>query len=127
MTSAALGRSDCLRLLAGRTWGRVVFTHRALPAIRPITYTLVGDCLVLHAVSEGLERTLDGQIVAFEVDDGDPVAGTGWTVVVTGPARLGTRPADLARTGGRAPGDGEAMRTTDVTVTPGEIYGRRTD
>lgn len=127
MTPTALGRRDCLRLLAGRAWGRVAFSDRALPCIQPLAYTLVGDSLVLSTGPDGLGRTLDGQIVAFEVDDLDPL-GSGWTVVVTGPARLRTRPADLARAEGRAARASEASRhTTEVTVVPGEISGRRMD
>ncbi len=128
MTMDALGRSDCLRLLASRHWGRVAFSDRALPTIRPLAYTLVGDCLVLHTGSDGLERTLDGQIVAFEVDEVDPIAGTGWTIVAVGPAHVRTRPLDLARPGSRAPRHGDAGgHLTQVTVTPGAISGCRTD
>lgn len=122
-TSEALPRSDCLRLLASRSWGRVAFTQRALPAIQPLAYTLVGDYLVLHAGTDGLERTLDGQIIAFQADDLDPVTGTGWTVVVTGPAHLWTWPSDLARPARAA---AARRRSTQVTLSPGAISGRRT-
>lgn len=128
MTTDTLGRGDCLRLLASQSWGRVAFTDRALPTIRPLAYTLVGDCLVLHTGSDGLECVLDGQIVAFEVDEVDPVAGTGWTIVAVGPAHLRTRPADLARAGVPAQRRGHARgHLTQVTLTPGTICGRRTD
>jgi hypothetical protein len=38
-----------------------------------------------------------GAVVAFEVDDVDPVARTGWDVTVVGPSRVVADPAEVAR------------------------------
>ena len=122
----ALTRGECLDLLGRRSLGRVAFTDRALPAIRPVNYALVGHQLVLRTQADGLGRRLDGQVVAFEVDDIDDAHETGWSVVVTGTARLLLSPGELTRQGGIAlqtlAGDGHDARVCSV---PGEISGRR--
>jgi nitroimidazol reductase NimA-like FMN-containing flavoprotein (pyridoxamine 5'-phosphate oxidase superfamily) len=117
---------DCLRLLAEHSVGRVAFTERALPAIRPVNYALVGSHIVLKTQADGLASRLDGQIVAFEVDEIDPVTKSGWSVVVTGSARVLRDPGELARL------DAVALvawagptHATAVWITPGDIQGRR--
>src|SRR4051794_18778393 len=122
----SLTRSECLELLARRSLGRVAFTERALPAIRPVNYALVGNHIVLRTQADGLGRRLDGQVVAFEVDDIDAVAGTGWSVLVTGTARLLHRPSELIRQDAAAPVPlaGEGHDAT-VSIAPGDVTGRR--
>lgn len=121
-----LSRPECLQLLAERSLGRVAFTERALPSIRPVNYSLVGQHLLLRTAAEGLARRLDGQIVAFEVDDMDADLGSGWSVLVTGTARLVSAPGDLMRSDAvplvTLAGPGHDAR---VSITPGEISGRR--
>ena len=118
--------NECIELLGRRTVGRVAFTERALPAIRPVNYALVGHQIVLQTDPHGLGQRLDGQVVAFEVDEIDPESETGWSVVVTGTARLLRSPSDLIRQA-RVPlvtlaGAGHDAR---VCIVPGEITGRR--
>src|SRR3954462_6877140 len=122
----SLTRTECLDLLARQSLGRVAFTERALPAIRPVNYALIGHHIVLRTQADGLGRRLDGQVVAFEVDDIDAVAGTGWSVVVTGTARLLSKPGELIRqdAGGPVSLAGAGHEAT-VSIAPGEITGRR--
>lgn len=121
-----LTRAECLELLSRSSLGRVAFTERALPAIRPVNYALVGHQLVLRTQADGLGRRLDGQVVAFEVDEIDPDHGTGWSVVVTGTARLLRSPGELMRQATvplmTLAGEGHDAR---VCIVPGEITGRR--
>ena len=121
-----LTRDECLDLLSRSSLGRVAFTERALPAIRPVNYALVGHQLVLRTQADGLGRRLDGQVVAFEVDDIDTELGTGWSVVVTGTARLLRAPGDLMRQAAvpfvALAGEGH---DAPVCIVPGEITGRR--
>ena len=122
----ALTRDDCIMRLAGGRLGRVVFTERALPAIRPVNYAMSGSHVVLRTAADGLGRRLDGQVVAFEVDDIDDDSGTGWSVVVTGTARLVRVPGELSRLSAVGPITlaGEGHDGT-VVITPGDISGRR--
>ncbi|MBY8866995.1 pyridoxamine 5'-phosphate oxidase family protein [Streptomyces sennicomposti] len=94
-----LERQECLRLLAKAPVGRVVHTRHALPAVLPVNFWLDGDGAVLlrTAADSGLVRSIDGAIVAFEADEVDAGAHSGWSVVVTGTASVVTDPAELRR------------------------------
>jgi uncharacterized protein len=83
-TLVALSRRECLELLRTEQVGRVVFTERALPAIIPVTFAVLGDSIVLATrVGSRLARSARGGVLAFEVDRLDPATRTGWSVVVT--------------------------------------------
>lgn len=96
-----LTEAECWTLLEGASLGRVVFTHRAMPAIRPVNH-LVDDRKIIvrsHLGAAIVSRaTADaGSVVCYEADDLDPVRHTGWSVIVTGMARLVRDPAAIAR------------------------------
>ena len=121
-----LSQQECWRRLADGRVGRVAFTERALPAIRPVNYALVGRHIVLRTRGDGLAAKLDGQVVAFEIDEVDEQAGAGWSVVVTGTARLPRSPAELARLGAHPLSAwAGADHCTSVWITPGDVQGRR--
>jgi uncharacterized protein len=128
-----LERQDCLRRLARVPVGRIVHTRQALPAVLPVNFCLDGDGAVLLCTSAASElmRAVDGAVVAFEVDEVDPVAHSGWSVVVTGPARVVTDPDEhqrLLRTGPRcwAPSPEEVfVRIEPELVTGRELVGGR--
>ncbi|WP_214110454.1 pyridoxamine 5'-phosphate oxidase family protein [Acrocarpospora catenulata] len=93
-----LSRQECLRLLAVTPIGRIVFTDRALPAVQPVNYLLDGETIVIRtAGGSRLAAATREAIVAFEVDDIDPVTRTGWSVTVLGLARGVTDPAERRR------------------------------
>jgi uncharacterized protein len=120
-----LSVAECWSLLPTRRVGRLAFTDRALPAIRPLNYSVIGHRLVLRVAASGLGRRLDGQVVAFEVDDSDPGGGVGWSVVVTGTVHLLTSGSDLARASSLpASWAGEGHQDA-LCLTVGEITGRR--
>ena len=52
--------------------------------------------LIRTGVGTKLDAAVANAVVAFEVDEFDPVAHTGWSVMVTGVARELTDPAELA-------------------------------
>ncbi|MFB7497504.1 pyridoxamine 5'-phosphate oxidase family protein [Streptomyces sp. NPDC056161] len=101
--SVELDRAEALRLLGSVPLGRVVFTRHALPTVRPVNHVLDG-CDIVFRTHEGAEltsyaRRADGAgvVVAYEADAIDPDTHLGWSVVVTGYARLVTDPDELAR------------------------------
>lgn len=92
-----LGRDECLRLLAGATLGRLGVTSGALPAVLPVNFWLGGDRIFVRTgVGSKLDAAVRNAVVAFEVDDFDPIYHSGWSVVVTGVAREVTDPDELA-------------------------------
>ncbi|CAL9357200.1 pyridoxamine 5'-phosphate oxidase family protein [Streptomyces sp. enrichment culture] len=95
----ALGRQECLRLLAGAPVGRVVYTRHALPAVLPVNFSLDADSSVIlcTSASSDLVRAIDGVVVAFEADEFHAETRSGWSVVVTGRAAVVTDPAERDR------------------------------
>jgi len=97
-----LTRQDCLALLGTVRVGRLVFTARALPAVRPVGFSLAPEGVLLQvAAGSGLARAVSGTVVAFEADEFDPELHRGWTVTVTG--RVLRPPALRAGLPGGAP------------------------
>ena len=91
-----LARDECLRLLASATLGRVGLTVGALPTVLPVNYRLLGHRILFRTdVGTKLDAATHNAVVAFEVDDMDPVWHTGWSVMVTGVAREVTDQGEL--------------------------------
>jgi len=92
-----LGRDECLQLLASMTLGRVGCTSGALPIVLPVNFRLVGDEVVFRTgVGTKLDAATRNAVVAFEVDDMDPLSHEGWSVLVTGVSREVADPEELA-------------------------------
>lgn len=76
-----------MNLLATVSHGRVVFTDRALPAIRVVNHLVNdGDIIIRTSPSTALAKAVNGTIgtvVAYEADFFD-AGRTGWSVVATG-------------------------------------------
>lgn len=81
---AELTRPAALRLLGGAPFGRIVYTIRALPAIVPVRHLVDNGMIVVRTHVGG---DCAGAVVAFQADDIDSVAESGWSVTVTGVAR----------------------------------------
>jgi hypothetical protein len=88
-----LPRAEAMRLLASVPVGRLVFTHQALPAIRPVNH-LVEDDMIVIGLTPGSAIAASagsgGTVVAYEADALDLDGRLGWTVIVVGVARLVT-------------------------------------
>ncbi|MEU5942577.1 pyridoxamine 5'-phosphate oxidase family protein [Micromonospora sp. NPDC047548] len=100
-TLVELSRDEALRLLGSAPLGRVVFTLRALPAIRPVNHIMDGDHVIIRTnlgTSVASTISADGEVVvAYQADMIDPDTHTGWSVVATGVARVVRDPHDQAR------------------------------
>ncbi|MFF4837509.1 pyridoxamine 5'-phosphate oxidase family protein [Streptomyces sp. NPDC001315] len=129
-----LDRQECMRRLAKVPVGRIVYTRQALPAVLPVNFCLDHDGAVLlrTAAFSALVSAIDGAVVAFEADEVDAAAHSGWSVVVTGAATLVSDSAEharLLRTGPRswAPAPHEVfVRIDPELVTGRELVGGRT-
>jgi nitroimidazol reductase NimA-like FMN-containing flavoprotein (pyridoxamine 5'-phosphate oxidase superfamily) len=88
-THEALGQAECLRLLGTAGIGRLAYTEAALPAIRPVSFSVRGDDVLVPVRRESsLVAAMRGAVVAFEADDYDPGTRTGWAVTVVGHSRV---------------------------------------
>jgi nitroimidazol reductase NimA-like FMN-containing flavoprotein (pyridoxamine 5'-phosphate oxidase superfamily) len=93
----ALSHRDCIALLSGAKIGRAVFTERALPAVVPVNFIVQDDAVVMcTAADTRLAAAATRGVLAFQVDDIDPVTRSGWSVVVVGVAELVDNPAEQA-------------------------------
>src|SRR6266571_3336589 len=95
---ARLRRAECLRLLASVPVGRLIFTVNALPTVRPMNFALVDELIVLRTAADTtVARKINDMIVAFEADELDATACTGWSVTVTRRASVVTEDDRAAR------------------------------
>jgi hypothetical protein len=97
----ALPRAESLRLLHSVSVGRLVYTHLALPAIRPVNHIVDGDRVIIRAFrGTAIAAAVggnSGMVVAYEADRIDSDSHLGWTVIITGRASRLSDPAEVAR------------------------------
>jgi hypothetical protein len=84
--------AESLSLLGSVSLGRIVFTMRALPTVRPVNHIMDDGRIVIRshlgAVIVSPADASSGAVVAYEADDLDPVERLGWSVTITGTARI---------------------------------------
>src|SRR5690348_15365368 len=108
-----LDRDECVVRLAGQRVGRVALCDDD-PIVLPVVFGLLDGDVVFRTgpgeklIAAALERT-----VAFEVDEYDVDAGTGWSVDVVGPAEEIVHPRKLER-----------ARALDLPAWAGEVRDR---
>jgi nitroimidazol reductase NimA-like FMN-containing flavoprotein (pyridoxamine 5'-phosphate oxidase superfamily) len=108
-----LDRSTCDELLATQRIGRVAlcFDH---PVVLPVVFGLLdGDVVFRTAPGEKLIAAALHRTVAFEVDDYDSDARSGWSVDVVGTAEEIVHPDELTR-----------ARALDLPAWAGEVRDR---
>jgi nitroimidazol reductase NimA-like FMN-containing flavoprotein (pyridoxamine 5'-phosphate oxidase superfamily) len=124
-----LDEAECLELLARSSIGRVAVTIGAVPAVFPVNYRLV-DRSILFRTGAGtkLDAAVRRAVVAFEVDEVDPLYHEGWSVLVVGMADELTDP-DLLERARRMPLEPWAPGDRPFLVRIGLDYvsGRRID
>lgn len=87
-----LDEAECWRLLRAGVVGRLAVGLGRGVDIFPVNYLVHrGDLLVRTVAGTKLAGAVLGGPVAFEVDEVDPVAGQGWSVVAHGRAEELTR------------------------------------
>jgi len=118
-------RDECLRLIATVPVGRIIYTRQALPAVELVNFAMHDGDIVFRTSSSGkLAAAIRGAIVAFEVDQLDRAARTGWSVTTIGPSCEVSDPDDDERLRGIgltswAPGGREHF----VRISPGIVNG----
>ena len=96
-----LTRGQAMRLLRSVPMGRIAFTYRAMPAIRPVNHMVdeAGRIVIRSHEGASIVTAADarrGTVVSYEADQIDTEARAGWTVVVTGLARIVDEPCQAA-------------------------------
>lgn len=122
-----LDREECLRLLERVPVGRIVLTMGALPAILPVNFALDDGAIVVRTgAGTKLAAAARNAVVAFEIDDIDPLGETGWSVTAIGRAVEVIDPQQLERAR-RLPLRPWAPGSRDhyIRIVPEIVSGRR--
>jgi nitroimidazol reductase NimA-like FMN-containing flavoprotein (pyridoxamine 5'-phosphate oxidase superfamily) len=120
-----LDREACEALLRTQRVGRVGICTQ-VPLVLPVVYALFdGDVVFRTAPGEKLIAAALNRAVAFEIDEYDVAARTGWSVIVVGTAEEIVLPAELRRVRelGLEPWAGE-VRDRYVRIRADEVTGR---
>ncbi len=120
--------AQCLTLLRSRPIGRLAYVDAGSPVVVPVNHLVDGSTVVLRTTSGGkLDAAIVGRAVAFQLDDHDPVRGTGWSVLVQGRADLVDDPRQQARYAEELEswllGDGEEAAW--IRIDADQVSGRR--
>ena len=93
-----LDRDECLRLLASVPVGRIVFTHRALPAVQPVNFIVDGEAIIIRTIpGSKMHGATQDTVVAFEADEINIDEHSGWSVTVVGHASVVEDPDERRR------------------------------
>ncbi len=95
-----ISRTRALDLLGSVPIGRFVFAPQGIPAIRPVNHLVEGESVIVRLTSGAAITAAAGRgglEVAYEADSIDPQTQLGWSVIVTGTARLLTDENAAAR------------------------------
>ncbi len=80
-----LEESVCWRLITRVAVGRVGFVFDDEPFVLPVNCAVVDGKIAFRTAGDSMLHTLGGGVrVAFEADHVDPVAESGWSVLVRG-------------------------------------------
>jgi len=119
---------ECMQLIGPGGVGRFLFDEPGRgPVAIPVNFRMDDHSVVFRTASEGsIARGLRGQPVSFDVDHLDDALGEGWSVLLSGTARIITDPAEVARaeTLGIEPwAGGDRQNYVRIAVT--QVTGRR--
>jgi nitroimidazol reductase NimA-like FMN-containing flavoprotein (pyridoxamine 5'-phosphate oxidase superfamily) len=80
-----LEEAVCWRLVSRVAIGRVGFIYDGEPMVLPVNSMLTEGKIAFRTAGDSMLHELgDGELVAFEADHVDPVAESGWSVLVRG-------------------------------------------
>ncbi|WP_326599152.1 helix-turn-helix domain-containing protein [Streptomyces sp. NBC_01803] len=123
-----LAPDECYDLVALHAVGRVAVTTPEGPAIIPVNYGLVDGAVAFRTMpGAGPSFAPDAAETPFEVDALDEAQGVGWSVLLVGPAREVTDPAEIARLAEATPTEPWAPGDRDlwVRLRPSRATGLR--
>ncbi len=122
-----LTTQQCREHLAGGGVGRFLFVEPGRgPVAIPLNYLMDGDDIVFRTGRQGSIADAVRQQVSFDVDHIDDTLSEGWSVLLSGTARIITDPAELqhATALGIEPWAG-GDRDVYVRLSASQITGRR--
>lgn len=123
----AISAAECLAYLRPGGVGRFLYVADRGPVAVPVNYRMLGDAVIFRT-GRGSEtaEAIGQRSLSFDVDHLDSVLAEGWSVLVSGSARIVTDPAELDEVAalGIEPWAG-GQRDVYIRLTPREVTGRR--
>ena len=128
-----LDEAECLRLISPGGIGRIVYMGRYGLTVLPVNYKLHHGSILFRTgqdspTGEDLQTGIAHAEyqVAFEIDNIDPAAHEGWSVLIHGPAHQMTTDTEraLVEESGVEPW-GPGPKELAIRITPDRIAGRR--
>lgn len=92
-----LPETKSMHLLASTSFGRLVFSQHALPAIRLVNHIVEDGTVIIRTRLAGTVLAPTGTVVTYEADVIDPHTHLGWSVIITGLAEWVTDARDVVR------------------------------
>jgi len=120
-----LTREECEAHLAGGGVGRLVFLTAGVPVALPVNFRYLDGDIVFRTRAGGALAAAIGMVVSFEVDQIDEAMSEGWSVLVSGHARLVDDPDELEQIAalGIEPWPG-GRRKAVIRVETAQLSGR---
>ncbi|MGJ5834141.1 pyridoxamine 5'-phosphate oxidase family protein [Streptomyces ossamyceticus] len=82
---AEVSGAEALWLVEGSSFGRLVYPQRGQTLVRPARHVWEYGRLIVRAPVQG---AVVPEVVTYQVDEIRVVAGTGWTVTLSGPTEV---------------------------------------
>jgi len=121
-----LSREECEAHVSGGGIGRLAFLAKDGPAALPVNFRFFDGDVVFLTRAEGVLAAAAGTRVGFEADHIDDAMSEGWSVLISGRARLVDDPAELEQIAalGIEPWPG-GRREAVIRIETDTISGRR--
>ncbi|HUZ23083.1 MAG TPA: pyridoxamine 5'-phosphate oxidase family protein [Streptosporangiaceae bacterium] len=119
---------ECLRLLSTVPVGRVGFLADGEIVVLPVNHAMDGQDVVFRAARGSKLSAAEGQeLAAFEADDYDEQAQSGWSVLVSGRAEAVYAEAEIQRLSrlGLQPWATGAQRPFWIRIRSSSVTGRQ--
>ncbi len=125
-TAKALTSAQCWALAATHSAGRLGFFREGLLNIFPVNYFVRADHVYFRTSADGTIATSYLEHAAFQIDQIDRQARSGWTVLLNGPATRVEDPALLKTLWGEAVDEPWApgQRNLFFALAPSMVRGR---
>ena len=124
-TVEALSSEQCMVHLTSAAYGRVAYVTARGPVAIPVNYEFTDGQIVVSTDPNKAKALARAGVVGFEVDHVDQNVSEGWSVLVTGPARLVTVPHERMALSSLGLESWSGTGVHDlVAIAPREITGR---
>lgn len=129
MATEVLTSDECMALIESQPVGRLAVVVDRYPMVFPVNFAVDNGIVVFRTGPGTKLDAAQHSNVAFEVDSIDPVARSGWSVLITGMAEVVTddHARGLAERSHSLPIDPyeDGPKSQWVRVLPASVTGRR--